>query len=330
MGLPPEIRLKVYRLVLIRDLDYPDIVIRHRLHGWRIIRRHTWFRLLSDDLVLVPPDCGHIHPQLLLTCHAINTEGSPILYGENTFEQAGQWPQCEDETGCDIQLPITESSPLLPRKRYMITRIRLSNECFDQLDNANELRVFQDFPRMRDLHVDVNGLEPPGDGKPDDYWKERLASIDRHFYWIRRFKLTIRIDYYERDYYVDDDNYPSLIREQAPKPKWDVSSFRKEKERFEKWLADFNVFVGRQTAWTIYFSAFRWDEAPHQVVMMEVTPAPVNENDPPPAILCQIRSDDGRVFNKGSVWVPPTCTKTPEMVEFIVERKAGPIDLVDF
>jgi hypothetical protein len=64
LRLPPEIRLKIYRLLLLSD---------HTV-------RMTW---LQDNDSLPCPNC--LSPAILGTCHFIKNEAMNVLYGENVF-----------------------------------------------------------------------------------------------------------------------------------------------------------------------------------------------------------------------------------------------------
>lgn len=73
LSLPLELRIKVYRYVLVSELKYS-----YHPNLWRPIAADgNVFRIgyFESDTVL----------PLLLANHQINSEAIPVLYGENTF-----------------------------------------------------------------------------------------------------------------------------------------------------------------------------------------------------------------------------------------------------
>lgn len=72
LDLPAELRNRIYSLLLEDEnplqLGYED---KQRKH------------LTLKSSKKTPK--AHLHPEILLTCHQINSEATPILYGNNTF-----------------------------------------------------------------------------------------------------------------------------------------------------------------------------------------------------------------------------------------------------
>ena len=79
--LPPEIRLIIYRHLLVSN----DFHIRYSIcpsnKGLRIVARDNSYTALK------------LYPEILKTCHLINQEATLILYGENVFAWEFFWPK---------------------------------------------------------------------------------------------------------------------------------------------------------------------------------------------------------------------------------------------
>lgn len=102
LDLPPEVRLSIYRLLLC---SHSPITYGICLDCQSIVARKNW-------------KPHNLYPAILETCILINREGTPLLYGENTFTACNQLEAGKED--------VIASWPISTTNIERITRLRTS------------------------------------------------------------------------------------------------------------------------------------------------------------------------------------------------------------
>ncbi|CAH0055205.1 unnamed protein product [Clonostachys solani] len=138
LALPPELRMPIYRHLLVSEVDYDCPVICPNTDGFRIVTGATKSQPRG------------LSPEILATCRLINQEGTPVLYGENMFSREFYWPRrwhLSRNRSRQVQWPLSESSKLrFARGLQYISRLSISQQQHQWLLGDGELKVFRDFP----------------------------------------------------------------------------------------------------------------------------------------------------------------------------------------
>ncbi|CAG9950428.1 unnamed protein product [Clonostachys rosea f. rosea IK726] len=133
LRLPAELRLRIYRHLLLRAARYPIFRGSHDFHiqigDWRMERC-----------------AGELWPEILATCRLIHREGTPILYGENMFERVFSWPS--KRLFSSIPLPRSLTSKLSKESISYISAIWLAEKPDMWLDYQKRAKSLSRFPRL--------------------------------------------------------------------------------------------------------------------------------------------------------------------------------------
>ncbi|KAH0543163.1 hypothetical protein FGG08_002508 [Glutinoglossum americanum] len=155
--LPPEIRLPIYRHLLVTN--------RTILHAicpsageLRIVEYVEYGRTVRH----------YLHPEILETCRLINEEGTPLLYGENTFRRQFSWPRGP------YRPTVCRNWRLSDRSLQYISRIWIFRQ-YNMWHAANgDLRVLNDFPALKVLEVEIDLND---DGASLETWETLVKAV---------------------------------------------------------------------------------------------------------------------------------------------------------
>ncbi|CAI6032184.1 unnamed protein product [Clonostachys chloroleuca] len=180
LRLPAELRLPIYRHLLLRAARYPIFRGVHDFHiqigDWRMERY-----------------AGELWPEILATCRLIHREGTPILYGENMFERVFSWPS--KRLFSSIPLPRSLTSKLTKERISCISAVWLAEKPDIWLDDQRELKVFQDFPGLQQIEFSTScwALSPQAHEGERILLEDCLKSVDRKSKPLRRCSFYLRL-----------------------------------------------------------------------------------------------------------------------------------------
>ncbi|SCN92111.1 uncharacterized protein FFNC_08668 [Fusarium fujikuroi] len=228
MSIPAEIRLKIYRRLLIS---------RHhaRLHkskeGFRLVAKETWGYFLD------------IHPQILRTCRQVNQEATPILYSQTLFQRGYKWPCQHTDSGTRIRTPLSDTSPISQANLASISRIYLCRGYKEWLRNG-KLAVLDEFPHLKELQlaIDFNDILEMEAGSFEDLAKDTIRAIHHERPDIPCFKMEIRLCFHGREY----DNWGR----EYTRGKESFSVHLIKKAEIEAWMRQEGMFSGRFLSWS--------------------------------------------------------------------------------
>ncbi|KAF5616432.1 hypothetical protein F25303_13535 [Fusarium sp. NRRL 25303] len=228
MSIPAEIRLKIYRRLLIS---------RHhaRLHkskeGFRLVAKETWGYFLD------------IHPQILRTCRQVNQEATPILYSQNLFQRGYKWPCQHTDSGTRIRTPLSDTSPISQANLASISRIYLSQGYKEWLRDG-KLAILDEFPHLKELQIaiDFNDILEIELGSFEGFTQDTIRAIHRQRPDIPYFKMEVRLSFHGRD-------YDSWGREYT-RGKESFSYHLIKKAEMEAWMRHEGVFSNRFFSWS--------------------------------------------------------------------------------
>jgi hypothetical protein len=178
---PPEIRLQIYRLLLIADGE---------------IKYHV---CLLKTCFLVPPELRgkdkyrhSLFPSILETCRTIHREANPILYEKNEFKvNCCSVSSRVLELPCSSVLQITKihmSSPETCSYQSSCSCYGGSSEARVIVGNGNE-EIFQSLERLSDLKILKINLQccfP-------DHWEDLVVQASYRLWKRRGVSLSITI-----------------------------------------------------------------------------------------------------------------------------------------
>ena len=227
MSLPVELRQRIYHYLLVSS-SFP--VICPHVKDLRILTHIN--------------HCGslEIFPQILATCHQINEEGTPILYGENLFYREFYWRIRRNAEGKAYPVPLSRSCRLRARNLMFVQRVSLLSQCRQWLQNG-DLKVLRDFPSLRELRFNIFLNDPPSGVDLDILWQKVMKSIDRKRPILQRLDCGIVLDF--------DTNFHSWGRRSRERNGgWEFSLHRQKKGQLEKWIEEEGLFSNQHIAWS--------------------------------------------------------------------------------
>lgn len=190
---PPEIRIRIYRLLLQCDenIQFYLCPIYLRLI-YRQSHRGNWIR----------KQVRHgLFPSILECCKTIYGEGSPVLYGENQFNVEGQSLS---------KMPLKQTWPMRPHNLHEITALYVSHSLsYDDHCNATIFPQLQKLPNLKRIKI---SLSDPFPNQLRDFLIEATLYLAR----IRQVTLGINIchtttDLFRQSYdQVDINDYKLL------------------------------------------------------------------------------------------------------------------------
>ncbi|CZR37639.1 uncharacterized protein FPRO_07170 [Fusarium proliferatum ET1] len=228
MSIPAEIRLKIYRRLLI---SRHHARLRKCKEGFRLIARESW------DPLLV------IHPQILRTCRQINQEATPILYSQTLFQRGYKWPCQHTDSGTRIRTPLSNTSPISQANLASISRIYLCRGYKEWLRNG-KLAVLDEFPHLKELQIaiDFNDILEMEAGSFEDLAKDTIRAVHRERPGIPCFKMEIRLSFHGRAY----DNWGR----EYTRGKESFSVHLIKKAEIEAWMRQEGMFSSRFFSWS--------------------------------------------------------------------------------
>ena len=231
LSLAPELRLEIYRYLLVTGVCIPLYSMSGR---WHLLARERNRKDGSEGP----------WPEILATCSRINREGVPILYGENRFCQ-----ELDLRGKGDMLLIQPLSSPLSLANQRFITDIRIvcgNGSTPDGAFDANgELRILQDFPSLKHIRVhfflgrQLQGVDT------EHAWLRCMRSANRKLLPPRRLHCDLGISI------ADKDHQRWWCQSRRP----DFSVHKKKRQHFEGLMETEGLFRDRQIAWDFVIHA---------------------------------------------------------------------------
>ncbi|EXK30620.1 hypothetical protein FOMG_13405 [Fusarium oxysporum f. sp. melonis 26406] len=229
--LPPEIRLYIYRHLLISK-NYAEL--NHCSKKFRLIPKE-------------PCDCPlEIHPKILQTCRVVNKEATPILYSENVFRRGYCWPRHYVVGRGRRMWPICDTSPLSKVNLAYISRLHLFRD-YDHWFRDGELKIFNDVPHLKDLDIHIDQNDWADEINMSELPYQTLKAIRSN---LRSFKMEIRLDFHEKEH---TDWLAKCNR------KTENFSLHLDKKRaLETWLEHEGLFTDRSLFWSFKTQRSEW------------------------------------------------------------------------
>ncbi|KAJ3531764.1 hypothetical protein NM208_g8737 [Fusarium decemcellulare] len=237
LSLPIEIRLCIYRYLLISDCCAslcPDP------KGFRIFGPDRHYGRYG------------LHPQILAACCQINREATSILYSENLFERESFWRTKYTRFGNKLW-PRSDSSPLTTANLECITRVGLFRGAYKPwVRGRHDLKVLREFPSLKELSVSIDLSDWSSDSVDlPTLWRVTIAAASRHRPSLTYFSAQLRLAY--------DQDYIAWCDRCAAKKELDYSYHRAKKAQTDRWIHSEQLFQGRELAWT--FTTQTYEEA---------------------------------------------------------------------
>ncbi|KAH7128868.1 hypothetical protein EDB81DRAFT_808442 [Dactylonectria macrodidyma] len=263
LKLPVEVRLLIYR----------HLLITHGLPS--LCPEPGGFRVFGATSHGTP---YNLHPQILATCRQINREGTSLLYSENVFRRQFLWRTVFTRSGKRLS-PRSDSSPLKATNLESISRVRIFENHERWLRKKGELKVLQEFPSLRELHIriDLGSDRYGGDLAPNLVLKHTLRAVSNHHALIL-FEIHLARD--ENFYDWTDRCCGSL----------DFSLHRAKKTELEAWIREKDLFVGRSLVWTFTTRVPDWC-GPSGVINLDI--GDCHSGICPNTITCLLKRYDG-------------------------------------
>ncbi|KAF5553617.1 hypothetical protein FNAPI_6694 [Fusarium napiforme] len=233
LTLPPEIRLQIYRLLLVS-----------KAHAELHYCTSKKFRLIPKE----PWDCPlEIDPKILLTCRIVNEEAAPVLYSENVFRRGYCWPRRYAVGRGRRMWPICDTSPVSKVKFAYISRLHLFRD-YDHWFCDGKLKIFSEVPNLKDLdiHIDQNDC---ADGiNMSELPYQTLKAIRQS---LRSFKMEIRLDFSEKAHADWLANCKDCKTE-------NFSIHLDKKRALETWFEHEGLFTDRSLFWRFKTQRSEW------------------------------------------------------------------------
>lgn len=266
LRLPPELRLRVYRHLLLTRSYYPIF------HGPRNF--HLQIHLRHPQLYP-----GDLWPEILATCKLIHQEGTPILYGENTFEQQFSWPP--KRLFSSIPWPQALTSKLSNMSVGCISSMYLSDQHHKWLDDRRELQIFQSFPGLQylKLRIPLAALSPEERVEMESLLENSLKSVSQKPKPLRRCRYYIRLP------------WDSALQAWSQAGAKDFSPHRKLKTHLERIMKENSLFTHQRVIWHFetLLSQYVGPDANLNFVIEHV--GSVEEGTEKPGIHCEVTFD---------------------------------------
>ncbi|VUC26595.1 unnamed protein product [Clonostachys rosea] len=266
LRLPPELRLRIYRHLLLRGARYHIFRGVHDFH-------------IQIDNRRMEAYAGELWPEILATCQLIHREGTPILYGENMFERVFSWPA--KRLFSSIPLPLSMTSKLSSKSVSYISAVWLAEQSDMWLDDQMELKVFQDFPGLQEIEFYISFAATSSE--EEDQLKTLLGhclkSVDRRSKPLKRCKYCFRLPW--------DSDWKAWSRRGAK----GFGPHQKLKADVERIMKAKSVFPHQKMIWHFEtsFSEYCGPDGTVQFVIEDARPG--EESSRRPEIRCSINVD---------------------------------------
>ncbi|KAL6412644.1 hypothetical protein AUP68_03848 [Ilyonectria robusta] len=227
LALPVELRLRIYRhLLILEDFRLPTFY--PSIGSLRTLARAKQRESLG------------ISAQVLATCRQINWEGTPMLYGENLFRREFYWPRKWYKKR-QYFWPVSDSCRLKAENLHSVSRISIFRQYEQWLLDNGDLKVFRDFPALRELHVGINfaGLAKGVDLQV--LWQDVMKSVNRKQPKLDRLKCYIPLTF--------DRDYRDWCQRCWSRP-LDFSLHQIKRRQFEEWIPAESLFPDQQLTWS--------------------------------------------------------------------------------
>ncbi|KAF5641422.1 uncharacterized protein FTJAE_4074 [Fusarium tjaetaba] len=233
LTLPPEIRLQIYRLLLVSNA-----------HAELHYCTSKKFRLIPKE----PWDCPlEIDPKILLTCRIINREATPVLYSENVFRRGYCWPRRYAVGRGRRMWPICDTSPVSKVNFAYISRLHLFRD-YDHWFSDGKLKIFSEIPNLKDLdiHIDQNDC---ADGiNMSGLHCQTLKAMSQD---LRSFKMEIRLDFSEKA-------HTDWLAKCEDRKTENFSIHLDKKRALETWFEHEGLFTDRSLLWRFKTQRSEW------------------------------------------------------------------------
>ncbi|OCL08583.1 hypothetical protein AOQ84DRAFT_354416 [Glonium stellatum] len=225
--LPPELRLLIYRYLLVSNDDYNHYLICPSTDGLHIVTRNGY-------------STHNVHPEILATCRLINREGTPMLYEENVYHRDFYWPHKSHLSNERCPWPILGSYRLNSQKIHFISRIHLCRQ-YHQWLLGGELKVLRDFPSLKELQIAIDLNDHANGLDLKVVWQGAMKSASQKKPKLKRVKCRIQLAY--------DHDYRAWCGRCA-NTSLDFSVHRVKKKQFEEWMENEKLFPDARLAWS--------------------------------------------------------------------------------
>lgn len=220
--LPLELRLQIYSHLLLSN------------------RQMTICPSASSLRIMVPRDgATGIWPQILATCRLINHEATPIMYSQNKFHREFCWPQLHSSRCSSRPWPRSLSCHLSAENLHSVHRVLLLRQYDKWLLRDNKLKVFRDFPWLRELHIWIDFNDPSDESDLHILWLQAMRSAARKQPPLKRLKCDIRLDFCSTEHRAWAMAWPL-----------DFSIHKARKSQLQKAMREEDLFPGRQLYWS--------------------------------------------------------------------------------
>lgn len=235
LALPAELRLRIYRhLLIVEDFHLP--VFCPSIGSLRTLARtkqHESLRLSA---------------QVLATCHQINREGTPMLYGENLFRREFYWPRKWYKKR-QYFWPVSDSCRIKAEKLHFVSRISIFRQYEQWLLDNGDLKVFRDFPSLRELHIGINFADLTKGVDLQVLWQDVMKSISRKHPKLNHLKSYNQLAF--------DQDYRDWCQRCWSRP-LDFSLHKIKQRQFEAWIRAENLFPDQQLTWSFTTSTSQY------------------------------------------------------------------------
>ncbi|KAH6971631.1 hypothetical protein BKA56DRAFT_621350 [Ilyonectria sp. MPI-CAGE-AT-0026] len=270
LALPVELRLRIYRhLLILEDFRLPTFY--PSIGSLRTLARTQQHKSLG------------ISAQVLATCRQINREGTPMLCGENLFRREFYWPRKWYKKR-QYFWPVSDSCRLKTENLHSVSRISIFRQYEQWLLDNGDLKVFRDFPALRELHMGINFADLAKGVDLQVLWQDVLKSVSRKQPKLDRLKCCAPLAF--------DRDYRNWCQRCWSRP-LDFSLHQIKRRQFEEWIRAENLFPDQQLTWSFTTSTSQYAGPSCSVELVIDT----KRNTKQTRIPCRIAGDGDEQFS---------------------------------